>query len=237
MRALEIAICDDNVQVIKKVSEISKKYLFEKEINCNITEFQNGYNLLKSKKKYDIIFLDVEMPQIDGFEVATILRNKDEKAEIIYLTNHEEFAREAYKIRALRYILKSCMNEELVEGLEAAISELSKNKIVMLDNGVKCMAVDITDIFFIEALGDETNIYIKNKNEIFRRSLKYWEEYFDDLLFRCHRSFLVNFASVIEINGTFFILKNGIKIPISIRKLPKAKEAFRKYIKEHARIF
>ncbi|MBA4686511.1 MAG: response regulator transcription factor [Candidatus Galacturonibacter soehngenii] len=177
------------------------------------------------------------MPQIDGFEVATILRNKDEKAEIIYLTNHEEFAREAYKIRALRYILKSCMNEELVEGLEAAISELSKNKIVMLDNGVKCMAVDITDIFFIEALGDETNIYIKNKNEIFRRSLKYWEEYFDDLLFRCHRSFLVNFASVIEINGTFFILKNGIKIPISIRKLPKAKEAFRKYIKEHARIF
>lgn len=56
MRALEIAICDDNVQVIKKVSEISKKYLFEKEINCNITEFQNGYNLLKSKKNMILSF-------------------------------------------------------------------------------------------------------------------------------------------------------------------------------------
>jgi len=237
MRVFEIAICDDDGAMVKRVSELCKKYLLDKNLSGNISEFTDGNELLNADVSFDIILLDVEMPEIDGLMVANTLRESDDRVEIIYLTNYEKMAREAYKVRALRYVLKSCMEEELVEGLDAAIAELLKRKDIILDNGIKSMIVDLDDIYFIESLGDDSNIFIKDKNEIFRKPLKHWESYFGDALFRCHKSFLVNFSSVIELNKNYFILKNDKKIPISVRKMQKAKEEFRRYIKENARYF
>lgn len=237
MRVFEIAICDDDGDMVRRVSEQCKKYLEDKALLGKISEFTNGNKMLDEDINFDIVLLDVEMPEMDGLMVANTLRKKDDRVEIIYLTNHKEMAREAYKVRALRYVLKSSMEEELVESLDAAMAEILKRKVVILDNGIKSMVVELHDIYFIESLGDDSNIFIKDKNEIFRKPLKYWESYFGDILFRCHKSFLVNFSLVIEMDKNFFVLKNGTKIPISIRKKQRAKEELKKYIKENARYF
>jgi DNA-binding LytR/AlgR family response regulator len=237
MRVFEIAICDDDGDMVRRVSELCKQYIHDKALNGNISEFTNGKDLLNSEINFDIVLLDVEMPGINGLMVANMLRNTDDRVEIIFLTNYEKMAREGYKVRALRYVLKSCIEEELIESLDAAMVELLKRKVVILDNGIKSMIVDLEDIYFIESLGDDSNIFMKDRNEIFRKPLKYWESYFGDELFRCHKSYLVNFTSVIEMDKNSFVLKNGNKIPISIRKMQKAKEELRKYIKENARYF
>lgn len=237
MRIFKIAICDDEGDMVRRVSELCKKYLFDRELGGNISQFCNGNEMLNSGICFDIVLLDVQMPKIDGLKVANSLRKTDERVEIIFLTNYEEMAREAYKVRALRYVLKSRMEEELIESLDAAIAELLKRKVIILDNGIKSMVVDIDDIYFIESLGDDSNICIKDENEIFKKPLKYWEDYFENALFRCHKSYLINFSSVIELNGSFIVLKNGSKIPISVRKMQKTKEQFQKYIKENARYY
>lgn len=117
---INIAICDDEPGVLgdmyRRVSRLRPEYSAE----C----FGSGGELLKSKKRFDIVFLDIEMPGLDGMETARRLNERSGGIYIIFLTSHAQYMREAFKVRAYRYLVKPVDDKELCESVVHAEREI-----------------------------------------------------------------------------------------------------------------
>ncbi len=229
---IKIALCDDEEMVENYFKKLLKNYMEQKNLAYEFYYYKTG-------KQFSIVFLDVEMPEINGFQIAEILRKKKLEIEIIYLTNHGEMARQAFKVRALRYLQKPCKKEEWIEALEAALYEISKQNIVKIKARDESICfIEIEKIEYIESLGDDTCIYcLGNKYIISKNNLKYWEEQLKDDFFRCHKSYLVNLGAVKSCINKKFILESGKQVPISYRKKKAAELAIIQYRKEKARFY
>ena len=88
---MKIAVCDDELTVREQVSDIIKTYFDERKRNAELTLYESGSKMIEDKEAYDIIFLDIEMPEINGIETAEALRKWDVRSKIIYLTNYSNF--------------------------------------------------------------------------------------------------------------------------------------------------
>lgn len=99
---INCAICDDEKIICNEL----KLFLSELRPNYNIDVFHSGEYLINSQKKFDLIFLDIEMPEIDAMKTAEILRKNDNTTTyIVFITNHIELMPEAFNVRAFRIII------------------------------------------------------------------------------------------------------------------------------------
>ena len=115
---MRVAIVDDEERWRTKTEEIVTK--FNAEECLEIDKYASGEIFLKKAELYDIVFLDVEMKQLDGFETASGYREIFPKAMIIILTTHTELSRKGYMVNAFRYVDKTNIEEELTEALMSA---------------------------------------------------------------------------------------------------------------------
>ena len=131
---VKIAVCDDS----KEFGEIAKELIIttmaKNNIECNINTFISGLSLVQAfqKNKFDIIFLDMEMPETDGIKTGLLIREISNKPIIIYLTSHKEYAYESYQVKAKNYLLKPVNGDVLEKELLECIEEL-KESIKFLD--------------------------------------------------------------------------------------------------------
>ncbi len=234
---MNIAICDDNEIERREIAIKSGIILDELGEEHTLTEFVSGEDLLDSDAVYDVALLDMEMPGLNGLETAGVLHGRNSAIEIVFVTSHDELSRQAYKVRAFRYVLKSAMDEELKEAYSAIIEEKKKKFEIVLNDGEKNICMNMDEIYYIEALGDRTRVCIGSESMLFCRSLKYWDRLFGNRMYQCHKSFLVNFKNVRAVNSDAFFLKNGKSIPISARKKVESREKYIEYIKENARYY
>src|SRR5574344_1365846 len=103
--------------------------------NYVIYDFTDGNKLLESNDEFDIYILDVDMPRIGGFQVASQIRQKFQDACIIFLTSHREKMQQAFKVRAFRYLIKPIDINEFKEAILAAINEIiNAEKILITSN-------------------------------------------------------------------------------------------------------
>ena len=99
---LRIAVVDDDQIAISRLRECLNHYSEEKGVNFNIKVYQNGIDLLVGyRSDYDIIFLDVDMPDINGFQTARRIRELDECVILVFVTNLAQYAIEGYKYHAV----------------------------------------------------------------------------------------------------------------------------------------
>lgn len=125
-----IAVCDDSSEYGNIVTELIKEALIKNNLKYNVSTFKAGHDLLQSFKEnnYEIIFLDMEMPEMNGIETGLKIREINEKAIILYLTSHKEYAYESYKVKAKDYLLKPVNMEVLEKTLIECINENKNNK-------------------------------------------------------------------------------------------------------------
>ena len=104
----KIAICDDNPEELAKVSRLLHNYINSNAINAEISEFLHPDMLLLAscKAPFDLYFLDIVMPMLSGIDVGRELRQQQKTAQIIFLTTSDEFAVDAFALRATHYLLK-----------------------------------------------------------------------------------------------------------------------------------
>ncbi len=227
---MRIAICDDEEIILEIIKEKCIAILNDNNCEYDIALFNNGKKLLQELKNPDIIFLDINMPDIDGFSVAELLRKEGYNKYIIFLTSKIEYMQRAFKVKAFRYLLKPIDDAQLKEALKEVIKELpSKTKIILEHKNGQAI-VDIKDFIYIESLGDNTAIHMANEYYISNKPLKYWANQFKNLFYQTHKSYLVNLSHVKKIEDNFAFLKNNIKIPISYRKSTNFKVAVKDYI-------
>ncbi|MBQ3584387.1 MAG: response regulator transcription factor [Lachnospiraceae bacterium] len=231
---LRVAICDDELII----SEEAKRCIAEIRPEYVVDIYQSGYELLEKESEYDIFLLDIEMPDIDGMEIAKRLHEKKTDKYIIFFTNYMGYIQNAFQVRAFRYFEKPVCKQKLLEAFQMIEREFLENiKIPVLVKEATYF-VNINDIVFIASLGDGTYIYTKT-GEIFENSktLKYWKDFLKNKYFcQVHKSYIVSMRYISALKEKEVELSNiKIKIPLSRRRKNECKDALFQYIREKIR--
>ncbi|MFT5861199.1 MAG: two-component system LytT family response regulator [Flavobacteriaceae bacterium] len=227
----KVLIIDDEPLARSIVREfISRKDQFE-----IIGECANGYEGLKSIEalKPDLVFLDIQMPKINGFEMLELI---DEPLSVIFTTAYDEYALKAFEASAVDYLLKPFSQERFDQAIEkwtrlegakvdqVKLSTISKQpdehlRIVIKD-GSSIIVIPAVDVTHLEAYDDYVKIHTEKKTYLKNKTMSYYEKTLDKNFFRIHRSFILNVNELtgiesFEKNSYRARLKNGTSIPIS----------------------
>lgn len=229
---------------------IVKEYLQNHKNFEVVAECNDGFEGVKAimQHKPDLVFLDIQMPKINGFEMLELL---DLAPSVIFATAFDEYAIKAFEANAIDYLLKPFSNdrfdsaikkwdlknnnsaeannnlEKLLENPEKQPDE--KNRIVVRTNN-DIQIVPVSDIFYIEAYDDYVKIFTTDNYFLKKKTMNYYEHILDDtIFFRSHRSFILNLQQLTKIeplekNNYIALLKNGKKIPLSRSGYIKLKE-------------
>ncbi len=181
------------------------------------------------KLKPELLFLDVQMPEFDGFDVVEAL-GKDLPAAVVFVTAYDEYAVRAFEAGALDYLLKPFDNARFERALARAKERIAQkriaprgaDRIAIKDKG-QIIFLDVADIDWIEAADYYVCVHVDKKSYLLRRSMAELEKEFDANFFcRIHRSAIVNLERIralgLNADGeSEIVLKNGAKLPLSRR--------------------
>lgn len=226
-----VSVCDDSQFDIEKIKNCLSEFSKKEHIDFNISEFSNPEMLIyevEDGKIADIFILDVEMPNMNGFDLADKIREHTETSVIIFLTSHDEMASMGYKSKALRYVIKLNLERDIKEALESAVAEISSadDKTITLHRYNDYWRIPYKDIICVSRISRQLVITTRLLGEITdNRGIK---EFFDTLednrfLF-IDRSCFVNIDYISRINGFSLKLKDGQVLPISRRSLKNVKQ-------------
>ncbi len=184
-----------------------------------------------------LVFLDINMPGKNGFD---LLSDLDEAPAVIFVTAYDQFAIKAFDVNALDYVLKPVNPDRLAEAItkagkkfnetQSSSEKLTMQKRIFIKDGEQCYFVPLTEIYFIESVGNYARVYYQDKKPLLHKSLNYLEEKLpDEFFFRASRQQIFNTSFVKNIvpyfNSTLQVeLKAGIKIDLSQRQSVKFKE-------------
>ena len=225
---MRIAIVDDQENWRVCVEELIKKHYAQN--TPQIDQFDCGESFY-DQDEYDVVFMDIEMGEMDGFETAKCYKHRHSDALIVFLTTHVELSRRGYMVNAFRYIDKKFIVDEVEEAL-TAIDELPERDHVIVFHVVNMaeMHIRAKDILFVET--DKRNIIVHTieRDYVSNRGIEEVEEELKEYgFFRCHRSYLVNLERIRKIDSSFAYFGNGRKAMISSRKYQEMKEKFFAY--------
>lgn len=202
---INVAIVEDE----KSASDLLEKYLVEygkatgEEFNCRV--YSNPISFLENyRADNDIVFLDIEMPLMNGMDAARRLRKADNTVAIIFVTNMAQYAVEGYEVSALDFIVKPVTYPVLAFKMKRIISALSvaeERKLkVTVGNNVEC--VDVSDIKYVEVLNHKLTYHLRDKSLTAYGQLKKLEESLPSRAFRrCNNYCLVNLMYVTSVSG------------------------------------
>jgi len=222
---VKIAICDDDSTELENIKSAVDEFIVSKQPNSQITVdvFTNGSDLLCYLNKhndYDLLILDIIMPDMNGIALAAEIRNINISCKIIFLTSSPEFAVNSYKVNAFCYLLKPFSRDEINSLLNKALDDTEEEKsksIVVKENG-RLTRVQIHMIQYIESIRHIVIFHLRDNRVISCYSTM--KEFHDILLsdnrfIKCHQSFIVNMNHVISITKNDFVLVDKTLIPIS----------------------
>ncbi len=187
--------------------------------------------------KPDLIFLDINMPGMDGFQ---FLEQLDEVNSVIFVTAYDQYAIKAFEINALDYLLKPLNPIRLKEAVNRFLSResdvesteerLSPEKKIFIKDGDSCHFVPVYKIFLLESVGNYVRVHYENQKPLLHKSLSYLESRLPtDLFFRANRQYMFNMDFIQKIepyfNSTLLIkLNSGHEIDLSQRQSVKFRE-------------
>lgn len=230
-RKISIAVCDDEKVFREQIQEMIAQYLQAHDIAYEITLFEDGTYLYENQvaDRYDIFFLDIQMNEINGMDLAWKLREQNQSAEIVFITVMKEYAFEGYEVEAFRYILKNDIKQLLPSCLESYLKKRGRKKKIKGTFTDGSEELDYDDLIYVESQLRTLCFYTKEGELYQKRKLSDLEKELGDSkeFVRCHQSFLINLGYVKMIKNYVAYLKNDIQIPIA---KPKFRDVKQKYL-------
>lgn len=225
----QIAVCDDDIQMRRFL----RSAVEEAGIACTVEEFSNGAALLKSYQEYDILFLDIDMPMVNGIEAAKRIRRKDRKVKIIYVTGYQDYMQRSFAVHPFSFLVKPVRKEAVVKQLrEALLYSREEEKAVTLrletTEGIEEIAVP--DIYYLEYQSRKLRLVMKHGECMIRGKISEFSERFIPYGFASpHKSFVVNLCHVKAIRGYDIFMMNGDRIPLSQKRSTEFRGLLGKY--------
>lgn len=244
MKKLQALIIEDE----ELARNLLQSYLKDHPVLTLIGECENGFEGVKkiNELKPDVVFLDIQMPKITGFEMLELLEHKP---EIIFTTAYDQYALKAFDYNAVDYLLKPFSKDRLLKAIDKVIERIGNNentvdkldqlsayavneyleRIVVKDRH-KINIIPIENVRYLESLDDYVLIYTEDGRYMKQKTMKYFESHLNPKNFiRIHRSFIVRVEYIEEIQqyekeSYMVILKNKTKLKVSKTGYKKIKE-------------
>ena len=237
---MTVGICDDERKIRKYISDMVGIY----DAKLDVVMFESGEELLKYGGRLDILFMDIQMPDVNGMDVARELRKQDEELLIIFISALEEYVFKAFDVGAFNYLVKPIDKVKFYEvlGKACALVEAKEkssggkadgDRVMLIHSHGVHINVRIDDIIYAEVLNRKVTIYMTDGN-----SYEYYGKLADlsalagEAFFRVHRAYLVNMRYVKSYNADTIYMTKGC-VQVSKAKYKDFVQAFLRFtIKE-----
>lgn len=236
---LRIAICDDEKYFISEIKEILEKYLVAKGITYEIEAYSSGEKFVElgaSINRYNVIFLDINMDDLNGMMVARKVREISKNIYIVFVTAFANYMADGYKVDAVRYILKNI--ESLTEAVHEcmdAIQEKMNYKVIWkefnFNEGYRKLSLD--RLLYIESKLHKLEFYVL-EDELTKYTLYQTLNVMDKELsefdfLRIHQSYLVNMRCIKNLTRYKVLLSNGMSFEIPKARYKDVEKSFVEY--------
>jgi two-component system LytT family response regulator len=250
MQTIKAIIVDDE----SLARDLIRNYLKEVDDVEIVAECQNGFEALKAINELnpDLVFLDIQMPKIDGFELLDVLETRP---EIIFTTAYDQYALKAFEQNAVDYLLKPFSRDRFAQALEKARTRIqtadNKSESKSLENlkqhldesgktltrvvarlGSKIIIIPVEKIYYLEAQDDYVMVYSELGRHLKEKTMKYFETHLpQDSFIRIHRKYIANIShlssvELYEKNTHLVLMKNGDKIRASQEGYKRLRNVF-----------
>lgn len=242
---IKVAFCDDDMTVLDELKSLLALYSTKHELEIGYDSFHSSLELLAEIEKgmrYDILFLDVILPNENGIDIAKEIRQYDSVVKIIFLTSSCEFAVQSYTVDAYYYQLKPIWEENFFRLMSSAISECEREQ----QNGLilRCKSgitrIDLDRLEYCEVIG-RTLLFHMEDGKVLEGTgsmdklygqLSQYENFM-----RPHRSFLINMEYIQKISYKAITMENMAEIPIPHGKCCEIKNVYLEYVCDKKQVF
>ena len=231
---MKIAICDDNKFDIVTIKNIllSNPLADSWEIDT-YTSSQNLLNSIYKDVHYDITFLDVDIPYINGLDLGKKIKDKCPTTEIVFITNYPQYAIDAYDCEAFHYLLKPVDTKKAMLVIQRLIKRIQEqNKYYKIKIRTEYIRIPINDIYFIECCRKHIIYHLKDKR--YETACGKFSDVCNDLkeygFYQVHQGYIVNMDKIHHFDKYSVILDDNRDIMMSVRKRTEVLSAYAKYI-------
>jgi Response regulator of the LytR/AlgR family len=240
---IRIAVCDDEEKELVKTKEICKAYMLSHPgYDLKIVSFLSAEELMlyiNKQEKFDILLLDIYMPNITGTQLAHSLRDNRDECQIIFLTTSLNHAIEAFSLHAVHYLVKPYQEEQLVDALEKALSMMERNHRaqITLKTATGIQKINYMDFLYAETQKHNQLIHTADgkihtvritSNGLFELLSS------DKRFYKCGSTYLINLGKIEEIAMKYILFENGEQIPMQRRQYREMVSLYTKYSLEES---
>lgn len=235
---MKIAIVEDIQEDRLWLSQKLEEFMKHNHLHFTLHQYTCAEDFMKEIDTihFDIVFMDIYLPEMSGMEAARYLRKKDKDCKLIFLTSSDDYLRQGYSVNASHYLIKPASDEDFAEAMSNCRIQ-PQYKVPYLDfmSDKINIHLDTSQITYLDLQG--RTVYVHTPSEIFPvnstfRSLT--EPLLEDERFlSCLQGIMVNMDYISGYRENVFILKNGETIPFKIRNRKQILQHYRNYIFEH----
>lgn len=216
---LKIGVCDDEAAqrayLFDTVSEWTKRnrHLTEIRQYADAKSFLFDYS---AEKDFDILLLDIEMPGMNGIELARTVRSENQAVQIVFITGYYEYFSDGFDVSALHYLIKPADERKLCAVLDKAAGNLAyRQRSVLLATADGEIKVPLADIIYVESENVYIIVHTVHGDYRTRMALAKFSEQLDETFYKVHRSFIVGLKYIKKITRTDVTMTGGETVPIS----------------------
>ena len=229
-----LCICDDDGISANILAIILETYFEDRHLSYEVSIYNKGATLLDDfKEGYvnpDILIMDIYLEHENGIDVCKKLRNQGYSGTIVFMTSSKEHAIEGYDVDARAYLLKPYDPDKIHQTFDRLLSNVSMSMYTIKIYS-QIIRIPIYEIMYIESSNTKCIIHCDGDIDytVYKKLSEIETELNDSHFLRCHQSYLVNMAHIVEANECF-ILSNGANVPIRKRDAKQFKDMYIEYI-------
>lgn len=234
---LSILICDDDKFIINKISALLKQYFAKRRIEFSILASTDPHQIYNSKQSFDLAYIDIEMPDINGLKLSQKLKQNNSNILIMIVTSFEHYLDDAMEIHVYRYLSKPIDENRFFINLESALKKYYHfHHEISFTYHSKTIRITTSDIIYITVSGHKSMIRTQDSQYYSDRSIKEWAKEINEpqAFAFSHSSYLVQLKYVTNFDKTTVTIRLGPRetevLPMSQRKYVSFKKSFLGYM-------
>ena len=232
---IRIAVVDDEEIFADLIANKTNEFFSDAKQNFDISVFTNSKEMVDSCKteSYDLLLLDIDMPELTGFDLAKLIRAYNRYITIIFITNKDELVFESFEFNPFSFVRKSKIDVSLSLDLQRFLNEYNKRtKLFELIIDNKSVQHRIRDILLFSTVRHDVYVKLIDGENYRLTSRKYTLDKLEDELkndgfIRVHKTYLVNYLGIYQLNENKIILKDKNEIPVSRRRIEEVKNRYK----------
>lgn len=238
----KLAIIEDEQDAMDNILEFLKQYESDKKIEFAYFTYQNAFQFLSDFKmnEFHIVFMDINMPGINGMEAAKEMREKDKDVCLIFVTDLAQYAIKGYEVEAYDFIVKPINFDHLSLKLNRVIPLIEKKSnyetasqkqiYIPKGNNKNGLILIPSNVKYIDVSGHNTIVHLTDEEIKVNMSLNKLEKLLPDCFFRCNHCYIVNLKYVTRITRYECEMATGEKLSVSRPRKKEFREALMKYL-------